>query len=404
MLAVTILFALIPGQNPVLESKIDPVKGGGGPEIVGNPPIISYTKLFDRQLIGVNNPEQIYSVDLGDANRGNKVLYRATLAPGKYRDWFSHVNRSGFAIGHGVSITNPDTAAVTITNHGKGFFASILGGRPFSDMFNSYSVAGTKTKLLPGQSMWLWRNDASVPSTSFFSGVIDFDVSGGLAVVDNVAYQTFANLTGTRAYTGYITRVESDGSRQSRVYKGLTQNNSVLAPNINYTITSTDTGALPVRTSDYNLTTQTFGALVTRNYWISNIGPAQNGQSVTSDMVSWAMPGWGTINPLRRSDADNNYPNLGNWGVTYILTGSITNNAGASRTIAVNLQAPAGGGCPIAYRSADGVWRSSKIDAGLNQNITSFVVPNGATVAFDARYILGGPGAGTIRNTVTVNP
>lgn len=365
-------------------------------------PRVVFTKEKGRNLITVNNPEQLTTVDLGDNNLGNTVIYRDTIRAGAYRNWFEHTNRTGGTIGHAISLVNTGTSPMTVITYGSSFHVGLLGGKPFSGLFGS-NPAPVRTTLAAGQRMWLWRLDNAVANNNFFSGVIDFDLDGrGTVQVENIAYRQFSRLTGTRTYMGYIQRVEPDGTRAARQYKGMSAFWAVRTDPMVFVINNSSTGELPVTTADYNLTTQTYGPPVVRSYWISNIGPAQNAQGVTSDMVAWWMPGWGWVDPLLRSDGTNNFPNLGNWGVVYIVTGAVQNTGTFTRTVQFNLRAPAGGGSPIAYQGTDGVWRDTKMEAGQSAVLGSITVPAGKTVLFTYRYVLGGPGAGALRNSISI--
>ena len=356
-----------------------------------------------RSLIYVNNPEQLYNSDLGDATLGNTVIYRDKLSVGNYRNWYEHTNRSGNTIGYAIRLLNTGTQTASIRTRGKGFVTGLQGGKPFSDMLSTYSTPGALTTLLPGQSTYIYQLNNLATDGTFFSAVVDFDVTAGNVLVENIAYRSAAALTGNRSYQGYIQRVESDGTRCSRQYKGRSPYYAVQVSSLNFVINDTNLGPLNVRTRDYNLTTRSYSAPVTRNYWMSNIGPSQNSQAVTNDMLSFNMPGWGVISPLAATDGDGKYPNIGNWAVMYTISGSVQNLGTITRNLSVNLQAPAGGGAPIAYRGNDGVWRELKINAGSNIQYYTFSVAPGATTKFDARYILGGPGAGAERNTIAVN-
>lgn len=368
---------------------------------INSAPTVSYSRVTGRNLIAINNPEQLTTDDLADSNFGSKVIYRQLLRPGSYRNWFEHVNRSGGTIGYAVSLRNIARNVATFRIRGRAFDVGLLGGKCFSDLLSNYAT-GTTVNISPGSTVWIWRNDNAVTNTNFFSGVIDFELTGGSIEIDNIAYRNFANIAKGRTYMGYITRVEPDGTRCARQYKGIAPVTTVQTNLLAFTINDLNTGALTVTTSDYNLTTQTYGNPTQRTFWFTNIGPGQNTQAVTSDMLSWDMPGWGLVNPLTRSDATNNFPNLGNWAVEYSVRGSVSNEGTRSRTISINLQAPAGGGSPIAYRGGDGVWRHLKINAGSNIQYFTLAIPAGQTRSFDARYILGGPGAGSLRNTITL--
>jgi hypothetical protein len=238
-----------------------------------------------------------------------------------------------------------------------------------------------------------------VPNGPSFSGVIDLVIKGGDAIIENVAYRSFARLTGVRSYQGYVVRTEPNGQNTARVYKGRSPI-STIETNLSFTIgNSTPVGALSVQTRDYNLVSQVYGAPVTRGYWISNIGPAQNAQGVSSDMLTFTTPGWGPISIFTRSDATNNFPNFGNWGAMYRVNLSVTNTGTTARTVTYNLQPP--GNAPVAYRDAGG-WKQTIIGTNVSFPIYSVSVPAGQTVVIPSEWALGGPGFGAIRNTVNV--
>jgi hypothetical protein len=371
--------------------------------LAGAAPTVAFTRGGDRQLIFVNNPEQITDRDLGDADRGDASILRVTGVQGAVRSFWEHTNRTGRPLGYAVMIYNPSPTAVSVVVHGRGFTTGFLGGKPFSDLLGDDSRAGTRIPVAAGAVLWLDRRDASVPDHAFFSGVIDFDVEGGPVTVDHIAYDQFSRLDSSRTYQGYLQRVEPDSTRVARQYKGTSPYSEVTASDVDFTITDADRGALPVVTRDYDLTAGAPGAPVTRTYWISHIGPGQNAQAVTSDMLAWETPGWGRIDPLTRSDGEGKYPNLGNWGVVYIVRGTVRNAGTLTRDVSVNVEAPANGGSPIAYRGNDGTWRHLKLAAGTSARHYTLRVPAGQAVRYEARFILGGPGAGSLKNWVSVN-
>ncbi len=366
-------------------------------------PNVTYTQVGNRQNIGINNPEQITLADLGDTDSGNFVIYRDTLTAGDYRMWFSHVNRTGVTIGYAVEVVNTGTTVAQVRSFGRGHVGNIQGGQAFRDMFLDTSAPITTT-LNPGQRFWMWRINNAAIQNSFFNGAIDFSVLSGQVQFDTLAFRNWNRITGNRNYMGYITRVEPDGTRESRVYKGRAPVSTVELNRMDWSLFDVlPPGPLPVTSQDYNLNTQQFLAPVRRNQWFSNIGPSQNAQSSTRDMVAWLMPGWGWIDPLRISDADNRYPNLGNWGIEYVIRGQFTNRGRRARLVGLSLQAPSNGGSPIAYRGMDGVWRSTRIEAGQAFEHTALLVPGrGGQVNYEFRYILGGPGAGSLRNTAYI--
>lgn len=367
---------------------------------------IAYIKGGNRSLIFVNNPEQIFSGDLGDGNFGDKTIMRATGVTGAYRNYFEHLNRTGFTIGHGVQLYNPNSAAITVRINGSGYEASVNGGRPFRQMFGNYSSAGTPYTVPAGGSRWLMRNDNSIANNSFFSGVIDFVVSGGSVTVNNIAYRSFGALDGSTAYMGYIQRVEPDGTHEARVYKGTSSYTEVTAGNLDFSISDSDgTGVLPVRHPNYNLTTGGYGSPITRTGgWISHIPPSNNANAITNDMLSFNMPGWGPlIDPVVKSDGEGKYPNLGDWGVVYVTSGTVTNNGSRTRNLSINLKANPTSSARIAYRGSDGVWRDLTIAAGSNIQHYTFSVPAGGLVSFQSRFVLGGPSGGNLTQSIALN-
>jgi hypothetical protein len=368
-------------------------------------PSINYQKGGERSLIFVNNPEQLYNQDLGDSSLGDKSIFRSTLKPGKYRNFYEHVNRSGHTIGFGIQLYNPTDNTVNIKVFGSGFEASVNGGKPFVQMFQNYSSNGVNYSIAPGGSIWIVRKDSSITNGSFFSGVIDFDVSNGEVIMNNIAYRNFSSLDGSTDYMGYIQRIESDGTHEARVYKGVSPYSEVSASNVHFTIDDSNTsGVLPVQYPTFNLTTGTYGnSVVTENGWYSNIGPANNPQAVTSDMLDFAMPGWGEISSLSKSDGENKYGNLGNWGVIYTLKGTITNNGTYTRNVSINYKGNPSANAFIAYRGSDNVWRSRQVTPGSNiQYYTLSVQPN-KTVSYNAKFVIGGPSAGNILQSVSIN-
>ena len=228
----------------------------GGAAHAQQGPTVQYSpEAGARQLIFVNNPEQLYSpytdtftapsspvtyYDLADVNLGAQSLLQLSLQPGSYRDYFEHVNRYSGAINYGVQIYNPNTTSIKVTLTGKGFNPDSASGfstgaSAISEMMNnerpssaSYTAPVTYT-VAGGRSLWLLRTDIDYNgarpnnSSKYGAGVVDFEVSLGRAVVSNVAYQTLRNL-GSWTYNGYITRkYSSGGTPESRVYKGLFQ-------------------------------------------------------------------------------------------------------------------------------------------------------------------------------------
>lgn len=365
---------------------------------------IAYAKGGNRKLLFINNPEQIFSGDLGDGNYGDKTILRATGVMGAYRNYFEHLNRAGFTIGYGVQLYNPNSTSITVKVNGSGYEASVNGGRPFKQMFGNYSSTGTSYTVAAGGSLWLMRKDGSVANGSFFSGVIDFVVTGNPVIINNTAYRSFSSLDGSTTYMGYVQRIEPDGTYEARLYKGDSDYTEVTASNLDFNISDGDAaGILPVRYPNYNLTTG-YGSPITRtNGWISHIPPSNNANAITIDMLSFSMPGWGLIDPVLKSDGEGKYPNLGNWGVVYTTSGSVSNYGTRTRNLSINLKANPTSSARIAYRGSDGVWRDLTMAAGSNIQHYTFSVPPGGVTTFQSKFVLGGPSGGNLTQSISLN-
>jgi hypothetical protein len=192
-------------------------------------PTVRYSPEGTRQLIFVNNPErlevgftdtvigsQTFGVtfnDLADADQGKKAILQQTIQPGSYRNLFEHVYNLSRAttplaannpIHYGICLYNPNKTAISVTVYGKAFVAGTNGGQPLAELLNAAQTnpTGTTLTVFPAQTVWVFRSDVdivpavSVPPGSFFSGVVDFDVAGGPAVVSNLAYQVFSDKLG----------------------------------------------------------------------------------------------------------------------------------------------------------------------------------------------------------------
>jgi hypothetical protein len=80
-------------------------------------PEVKYQPVGDVRLLFNNNPEQITNEDLADQSLGGKSLYAEALTPGRYRNFFEHLNRTQQDLGYQVRLTNSgdETAEVVKT-------------------------------------------------------------------------------------------------------------------------------------------------------------------------------------------------------------------------------------------------------------------------------------------------
>lgn len=336
-------------------------------------PTVEYVKTNSRKMLYCNNPEQLITSDLADKNYGKKSIYRDNVYAGTYRAFYEHLNKTSKSLGYAIRIYNSNTKAITVT---------------------VYTVQ-------PGKVLYI-QNNCAIKNGAFFSGVVDFDISDK-ALIDFFAYENMSNINSSLTYEGYIQRVESDGTHEARMYKGLSLYSMVKASNINFVINDNTKGILPVNISSYDLQSGSYtNKRFVTNGWNTNIAPGNNANAIHSDMLTFYTPGFGTIDPNLPYDGEKRFPNIANWGVQYVLEGTIKNTGSYARKITVNLKAPSNSGITVAYRGNDSKWYSMRAQANTNIQYYTFVVPAGQTVSYKATFILGGPSGGNLTQSITV--
>jgi len=365
------------------------------------PPEVVFVHGGARTLFFLNNPEQLVLSDLGDAALGDVTLYRVT-ASGACRSFFEHVNKTGRTIGFGIQVYNPGPGARTIDVRAAGFVASIQGGEPFADALGGAGDAAP-IELAAGASTWILRRDEAIAAGAFFSGVVDYDVTGGGVIVNHTAYDAFGGLDGSTSELGYLQRVEPDGTHEARMYKGRASASEVTLEGLAWTVDdATPAGPLPVRVRRYDLIGGAYGVPIVASAWTSHIGPSQNVAATTSDMVSFDLPGWGVFDPLVRSDGEDKYPNLGNWGVIYRVAARVDNEGASPRVIRARIEASPGAGAVIAARAGGGAWSAFRLEAGQARVLASTTVPAGHGAILEVAWVLGGPSGGAIKNEIVL--
>ncbi|MFO0750783.1 MAG: hypothetical protein U1F43_34705 [Myxococcota bacterium] len=355
---------------------------------------MAYAQSEPRRLFFLNNPEQLTTTELGDATLMDATLLRTT-ASGLSRSFFEHVNRSGRTLGFGIQLYNGGATPVTVTVRGVGFTVGIDGGALFAAALNG-AGAVAPASLAAGASVWILRRDESVPTGSFFSGVVDFDVDGGAVTVNHIAYDAFAGLDGSTAERDYVQRVEPDGTHEARMYKGVASASEVAFEPTFTLAADALPGPLPVRTRRWDPALADYTAAVPDDGWTSHIGPGQNAAATTSDMVSFAFRAW-RFDPLAASDGEDRYPNLGNWGVVYRLRATLHNDGATARTVAWRVTASPGAGAGLATATGDDAWVARHLDAGESFTPAVVTVPAFGTAVLDAGLVLGGPSGGALR-------
>ncbi|HZH75351.1 MAG TPA: hypothetical protein VEY88_04915 [Archangium sp.] len=151
------------------------------------------------------------------------------------------MNRSGYTLGYGIQLYNPNAFSVTVAVHGSGWVTNAYGGAPWRQLFNAWSQAGTSYTVPAYGVLWVMRKDASIPNGNFFSGVVDFTVSGGSVQVHNHAYRSFAAINGTAQYMGYVRRISPyNNHNEALVYKGTSPYTEAIATQVHFTFKDSD--------------------------------------------------------------------------------------------------------------------------------------------------------------------
>lgn len=365
-------------------------------------PTVSYAPRGGPVLLYGNNPEQITAADLADARFGGHTLYRESLDPGRYRSFFEHLNRTPHWLGFGVRLYNPGREPVEVRLGGQGFVASHRGGEPFRQALADTDVE--VRSLPPGGTLYVQRHDDAIAPLRFFSGVADFEVRGGRVIMDHLAYTDLGRVPGSLDYVGYVQRREPDGTREARMYKGLSPHSEVGASGVDFTLDdTTGNGTLPVRYRTYDLERGEYREPETfTRGWTTHIGPGQGDQAVTRDMLRFETPRWGTIDPLRPSDGVGEYPNLGNWGATHTFEGKVTNRGTKARVVSLDFLANPHHGANFAWQFGQGPWQSASLGKGERFTYGAVLVPPGQSRPYRVSVVLGGPSGGALRQFVTV--
>lgn len=388
----------MPPITPVSSPPPSPIRAFAPSTYAGPVPEVRYAPEGDVVMLYGNNPEQITPRDLADRSRGGYALYSEGVGPGRYRNFFEHLNRTEAPVGFSVRVSNPGPTPIEIVVEGTGIARGLDGARAFRDDFNREGPTRT-LRLAPREQADLLTVPAMAEPNVFFSGVVDFSVRGGTARVDDLAWTDARDIAPNPRYLGYVQRVEPDGTREARMYKGLSPHAAVTAPRVDYTFRDADSaGVLPVRHAVYDLEEQRYSDnTLDPQGWISNIGPAAEPRGVASDMLAFDMPGWGRVDAFAPTDGTGTYPNLGNWGAVYRLRGTLTNEGTRERRVRVNLRANARSGATVAFEGEDGKWRSRRIEPNELLTCREIRVPPGAAVDYTSAYVLGGPSGGALR-------
>jgi len=367
---------------------------------------LTFTQDTTERLFYVNNPEVLLASDLATAAGGKNIL-QANLNPGiKYRFMWEHMNKTGSKIDYAIQVVNPMSTTQTVQILHTGFSSSSAqynGGLPIANMMNSTTTGSTIT-LAPFEK----RNIIVQPGLlygGFFSGVAELKItSANTLTMRAIAYVSGTTPSTNNTYEGWISAYTGDQFGAHRTYKGIMPAANVKAQSVAISIGDADVGKAII------------------DYQTNDVpGRLQTGQTYRGDMVPINMalnagdPNTTVVvNPSSAFTYDpdpatkNMPPNLGNYGVKYVYSGSIYNGGTADRYVDFvvrrnNLNA----NMSFGYRfMSNTTWNHAHIGPNGNNvpELTMFSVfaPKGQTVGFSYDYILGAPAIGGQHNIIRV--
>lgn len=361
-------------------------------------------------LVYSNNPEQLFAGDLCDSPTANPValLEETVAAAGSHRHFWEYLNQNDATVGFAVVLTNAGSSPVSVQINGAGTCANwVCGGDAIADMFNRRDPAPAPQTVAPGADAVLLRVDAAAARGQITTGVLDVTVAGAAAgnvTYRHLAFTDFAKCDLHAKGEAYVTRTEPNGENEGSTYKGIAPHTVAMADGAHFAIAAGAKAGdvLPVAYPRFNLTTHTFGPPLPNAFWITNIGPHASGDAVVADMVAIDVPGFGWMPPDRCCDGRGAWPNFGNWGIEYRLSGTVANADSADHVFAISFPWP---GCDSAVAwqcGADAKWDGAYLYKGDSVTYVKVAVPAGSTVPFAGRYMLGGPACGGERSTAVL--
>ncbi len=335
-----------------------------------------------------NNPEPLLDSDLGDRTLGNKYILWS-LVNGSCQAWYEHTNSTTHPIGYGLQVFNPNPTSVTVTVTNIGFGSGSQGFvTAWNGFFSGLSGGGGSvgTFTVPSQGvLWIQRNE-NISASSLFEGVVRFSISGGSAYILNYAWSSFGNIDGTATYLGFVTGLRNNQD-QGRVYKGIaTQNGNP----VGYLLTNS-----------MNVSVSSLLSLPTA--WRTNGCADKWPDATVNDMVAFRCPLTGPQNPTYQTFSCSSMDNLGNWGIQYDYSLSVTNDDERYMTHTVNLVVaqPGPGSCSSIFVVApDG--RAGCQVCSSNWNFYSFDLAPGRVQTLEYQVILCGDSAGGLVKSIVV--
>lgn len=354
----------------------------GAPTAGNTKPTYSFSGNY---YIYCNNPEPLIDSDLGDNNLGNKYILWSDVT-GTCQAWYEHTNSTGHAIGYGLQVYNPNSTSVQITVANIGFGSGTDGYKTsWAQFFTGASGGGgtVGTFTVPAYGvLWIQKN-SSIANGLLFEGTVRFTVSGGRVSIANYAWYNYNNIDGTATYLGRVTGLRN-GQDQSLVYKGIATMSGGTTPR-GYFLTNT-------------FSTSVSALLSSPRAWRTNgCQTAAWPDATLNDMVEIKCPLTGPSSPTYLVFACNS-ANLGNWGLQYWYSMTVSNDTANARTVNLVVAQPLSYYSNVYVSVPDG-------NAGCriqqsNWKFYSFILAAGANRTVEYQVILCGDSTGGIVKSV----
>ena len=245
---------------------------------------LSYTRYGEQTLIYCNHPESIRETYLGD---NGYFINKATVSTNEAQLYVSCNSLCNYPTKFVVRAYNPGSSSVTITKTHSGFncttnWSAQIGA--YQDFFQSIS----EPHIIPaGQSVWI--EDESVTANGRFEALMRYSLTGTLQIA--VYLCTNKNNVGSDTIAPPVSLTEYSGTADAFYIS--TQN----------TLTSEDLFRSYYSSAFYGVSNQEF-----------------SGSEFEHNPITLVQGGIASEN-------SSTYKNLGNYGLQYAFTTTLTNNS-----------------------------------------------------------------------------
>lgn len=277
-------------------------------------------------------------------------------------------------------------------------------------MYNGYNENPEKLLVPAGSDRILLDTGRTFMYSIIETGLMDMTIVGTGAPVKatlrHMTYRTLSRCDLRAPGLGYITRMDPNPypENEGSVYKGSMPYSHAVANDVYIEIPlGTRSGTvLSVMYPRFNVTSRKWSQPIESRTFMTNLGPGMSYEAISSDMVPIDIPGWGRLYPDSCCDGRNEWPNVGNWAIEYVISGTIKNTDTVPRTLTISFPWP---GCDsaVAYQMP-GNWQWTGLFAH-NKDVITYVkvtVNPGQSTDFLGRYMMGGPSCGGETHTITV--